>query len=133
MKSIALLFFLISCLNSQKQNDLGEFTVVPKSGDPFFMNDPLFDGKSLSVEIAYPGGCKEHVFKAKLESCDQNNFCTVFLHHNANEDKCESLISKRYQFTLKEMGIKKDIPGFYIRPILKNSKSIKVMKANLPK
>lgn len=133
MKHLALLLLFIGCLNGQKNNDLGEFTTVPKSGDPFLMNDPVFDGKNLSVEIAYPGGCKEHLFQAKLESCDKDNFCTVFLHHNANDDTCEAMVSERYQFSLNEMGFKKEVPGFLLRPVFKNSKSIRVMKINLPK
>lgn len=132
MKYLVLIFLLSSCLQEQKNIEFGEFTSIPKSGAPFFINDPIYNGKSLSLEIAYPGGCKEHVFKAKLESCDDNDLCTEFLHHNDNNDTCEAMVSKRYQFTLKEMGLKKEVPAFLLRPVFKNSKPVKVIKSKIP-
>lgn len=91
-------------VNIQQGVDLSE---VPTS--PTGIERAWIDGHTLSMAIAYSGGCKEHEFdllgnRFYMKSMPPKT--NVLLFHNANKDHCRQLIKDTLHFDLKPLQYK---------------------------
>lgn len=76
------------------------------AADPFNLNAATLEGDELNLNVAYSGGCQEHLFRFVAE----RNFIAgdpveaVFvLSHNANNDACEAWITNKLSFNLSPL------------------------------
>lgn len=63
--------------------------------------------KTVSVDVVYGGGCKEHSFKLVNNTGCFETYpvsCRLELIEDANGDMCEAMIYKKIQFTFAELG-----------------------------
>lgn len=76
--------------------------------DPYQIGEARLDGNCLTISLKYSGGCKEHQVDLALilPECATPPLPTPTfeIRHNANDDMCEALITKEYQFDIS--GIK---------------------------
>lgn len=65
------------------------------------------DAGTLSIDVVYGGGCKEHKFSLKLEGCMESMpvQCSAKLVDSVYDDFCEALIHKTVVISLKKVGL----------------------------
>ena len=86
--------------------------------DPFFLNGIEIAEDTITVSVAYSGGCEKHCFSlfmspaAFLESYPVQ--ANLYLRHNGNNDACEAEISQTISFNLQPIAaLHKSLYGNY--------------------
>ena len=106
MKSKATIAFLaiMILISSNSCLDGSHFVIITNQPpnaiqlDPFDLEDIEIAGDTITLNITYSGGCKEHGFSlymspaAFLESYPVQ--ANLYLRHNSNGDACEAFISE---------------------------------------
>jgi len=76
--------------------------------DPFDLENIEIAGDTITLNIAYSGGCKDHSFSlymspaAFLESYPVQ--ANLYLRHNSNGDACEAFISESAFFNIRPIA-----------------------------
>ena len=76
------------------------------AADPFNLSAATLEGDELNLNVAYSGGCQEHLFRfvAERNFIDGDPVEAVFvLSHNANDDACEAWITNKLNFNLSPL------------------------------
>lgn len=62
---------------------------------------------TVDIDVSYGGGCREHKFELKLETCMESYpvQCTAKLIDLTTDDYCEAYISQTVSISLKESGL----------------------------
>jgi len=116
VKSKATIAFLVVMLlvSSNSCLDGSQFVIITNQPpnaiqlDPFDLEDIEISGDTITLNITYSGGCKEHGFSlymspaAFLESYPVQ--ANLYLRHNSNGDTCEVFISESVSFNLRPIA-----------------------------
>jgi hypothetical protein len=78
-------------------NDLILFDPQPHAlelGDGYALHadSTTLIGDLFQTAVSYSGGCKTHVFEARLQRVENLTAC-IFIHHNGNGDLCEACLT----------------------------------------
>lgn len=86
--------------------------------DPFGLENVEIAGDTITLNVTYSGGCREHEFalymspSAFLESNPVQ--ANLYLRHNGNGDACEAFINKAVSFNLRPVAeLYKSLYGSY--------------------
>ena len=74
--------------------------------DPVQIRDARIIGDSLTMLVAYSGGCKPHDFKAVWNGAMMKSMppqINVILSHNSHDDMCEALITQDVTVSLEPL------------------------------
>jgi hypothetical protein len=74
--------------------------------DILTVNNVLCDKDTITLNITYSGGCKEHKINLyAYKTIEKSNPAkvTIVLSHDANDDYCEALITRKIKFDLKTL------------------------------
>ena len=111
--AIAFLAIMI-LISSNSCLDVSHFVIITNQPpnaiqlDPFDLEDIEIEGDSITLNITYSGGCKEHCFSlymtpaAFLESYPVQ--ANLYLRHNSNGDACEALVNESVSFNLRPIA-----------------------------
>lgn len=106
--SICLLLF--NCEDKNDSDDLQSqnfilFEEAQQFTDPFSLNEVALEGRELTVNVSYGGGCAEHQFTLvwpdAILTIHPAQF-DIYLVHDANGDMCEAYPSEILVFNLSE-------------------------------
>ena len=113
-KATIVFLFVMILASSNSCLDVSHFVIItnrPPNAiqlDPFDLEDIEIAGDTITLNITYSGGCKEHGFSlymspaAFLESyLVQAN---LYLRHNSNGDACEALVNESVSFNLRPIA-----------------------------
>lgn len=79
-----------------------------ETGDAYRIMNAKIYGKQLRLIVSYGGGCEEHEFdlrfnNAYMEQDEAPTQINLDLFHNANEDRCRSMVTKELRFDLSAL------------------------------
>ena len=95
---------------------ISEMVDMKNSGDPYTIENAKISGDTLILQMSYGGGCEEHNFELLNNNAYEENvdewgdvvYATRFtLKHNANNDRCRSIVQSEEYFDLtnvKQLG-----------------------------
>lgn len=65
------------------------------------------DAKSILIDVAYGGGCKEHKFELQVSSCLESMpvQCTAKIVDLTTDDYCEAYLSETVKISLESAGL----------------------------
>ena len=100
------------------------FTPDAWGTDAYTINAATLQGDTLTINVSYSGGCETHAFTLVAEQRFLESYpvqLRVSLAHNANDDRCEALITEDLHFNLTpikaayQKGYQKDEGAIVLR------------------
>lgn len=129
MKSISLIFIisvLLSC-GAEKPavtGDTSDSTAKPgemkitaiigeksKTSDPFTISSVSVDGNTMTIEVTYSGGCKDHSFQMTGSSMIAKSLPpirTIQLTHASGGDECKKMIIQQIKVDVSALAYKQE-------------------------
>lgn len=78
--------------------------------DPFSINSAKLEDKVLTLNVSYSGGCGEHSFSVVSDGdVGASDVVKLYVMHNANGDRCESLVTEDLEFDASDLVAKVDL------------------------